>query len=111
MTTITDMLREKAEQLQVERRLGQLGAATVKAVDEARSRLGTAAHDNQGRVLTLLDKAGASVDERTGGRYGDTVAKVKAHLTHLVEAVAEQRPAAADEGDTTTSTDAPRGTP
>lgn len=109
--TITEMLREKAEALQVERRLEQFGAATLKAVDEARGRLGTVAHDNQARVEALLEQAGASVDARTGGKYGQVVAKVKAQLNHVIETVADQRPGARRESDTTTSTDAPRGTP
>ncbi len=109
--TITDMLREKAEQLQVERRLEQLGAATTKAVDEAKSRLGAVAHDNQAKVEAMLDKAGASIDERTGGKYGSTVAKVKSQLSHFVDTVAQQRPAGPDAGSSSEPTDAPRGTP
>lgn len=109
--TITDMLREKAEQLQVERRLEQLGAATAKAVDEAKSRLGTVAHDNQAKVEAMLDKAGATIDERTGGKYGQTVAKVKSQLSHVVETVAQQRPTAPEDESFSAPTDAPRGTP
>ncbi len=92
MPTITDTLKAKLDEFQVERRIDELTVATEKAVKRAIEHAGELAHDNRDKVATLLDKAGTAIDQRTEGKYHDTVGKVRAQVVSGVDKLATKRP-------------------
>ena len=80
MPTITETLKTKLDELKLERRIDELTVATEKVVKRAIEHAGELAHDNRDKVATLLDKAGTAIDQRTEGKYHDTVGKVRAQV-------------------------------
>ena len=93
MPTITETLKTKLDEFEIERRLDELTVATEKAVKRAIEHAGELAHDNRDKVATLLDKAGSAIDQRTEGKYHDTVGKVRAQVVTGVDKLAAKRPA------------------
>ncbi len=74
-------LRAKAEQLGVD-----------KAVTQVTDKAAELAAKNKGTVTTWADKAGRVVDEKTGGKYHDQVAKAQKGLATGVDKLAARRP-------------------
>lgn len=74
-------LRAKAEQLGVD-----------KAVKQAADKAAELAAKNKGTVSTWADKAGKAVDEKTGGKYHDKIAKGQAGLATGVDKLAGRHP-------------------
>ena len=93
MPTITETLKTKLDELKLERRIDELTVATEKVVKRAIEHAGELAHDNRDKVATLLDKAGTAIDQRTEGKYHDTVGKVRAQVVTGVDKLATKRPA------------------
>lgn len=93
---------------------GALNAA-MKAFSKARVRAGELAHQNRATIDQTLDKAGRFVDDKTGGKYHDTVEKVKAQAAKGVEFVEHERHGGTSPGTTAPgpsgSPGAPAGTP
>ncbi|MEI2827991.1 MAG: antitoxin [Dermatophilaceae bacterium] len=95
MSTITENLKSKLDELDLDRRLDELTRATEVAVKKAVAHAGDLAHDNREKVATLLDKAGAVIDEKTDGKYRDQFDKVRTQVVTGVDKLAAKRPAAA----------------
>jgi hypothetical protein len=74
-------LKAKAEQLGVD-----------KAVKQAAEKAAQLAAENKGTVSTWVDKAGRTVDEKTGGKYTDKVEKAKTGVTGGVDKLAARHP-------------------
>ena len=92
MSTITETLKAKLDELDLDRRLDELTRATEDAVKKAVAHAGDLAHDNREKVSTLLDKAGALIDEKTDGKYHDQVTKVRTQVETGVDKLAAKRP-------------------
>ena len=92
MPTITETLKTKLDEFELERRIDELTVATEKVVKRAIEQAGDLAHDNRDKVTTLLDKAGSAIDQRTDGKYHDTVGKVRAQVVSGVDKLATKRP-------------------
>ncbi len=93
MSTITETLKAKLDELDLDRRLDELTVATEKAVKRAVEQAGELAHDNRDKVSALLDKAGAALDQRTEGRYAAQFGKVREQVVVGVDKLAAKRPA------------------
>ncbi len=93
MTTddnLTDTLRQKIEELDLERRLGEAVRAAEQAMLVALDALGGYAREHEDDVREWLDKAGAAIDQRTDGRYADQVAQLKDQVLRGVSALADR---------------------
>jgi ElaB/YqjD/DUF883 family membrane-anchored ribosome-binding protein len=100
--TATDQLRDALRTLEAKARELELDAKITKFADtadhflrEAAVKAGDYAHENRAKVEGALDRAGATVDEKTEGKYHRTVEKVKTGVLVGVDWVAEQRESAA----------------
>jgi hypothetical protein len=91
MSTITETLKAKLDELDLDRRVDELTTATEHAVKRALTEIGDLAHDNRDRVSTLLDKAGTALDQRTDGRYAAQFAKVREQVETGVDKLAGKR--------------------
>jgi hypothetical protein len=78
----------------------------IKGLSDAKSKAGAVAHDSKDKVEGLLDKAGSAIDDKTDGKYAETVAKVKTKTSELVDKVASNRPDAETPPETSKSPDA-----
>lgn len=87
-----DKLKHKAEELDLPTKANQLADQAKEAAQQAKEKAGELAHENRGRIEDLADKAGHAIDERTGGKYADKIAKAKEQVTRGVDKVAEGRP-------------------
>ena len=92
MSTITETLKAKLDELDLDRRLDELTRATEDAVKKAVAHAGDLAHDNREKVSALLDKASAVIDEKTDGKYRDQVTKVRTQVETGVDKLAAKRP-------------------
>ncbi len=94
---LTEQLKAKLDELELERHLKE---AAVQAEELARTAIGKAGevvHTNSDKISAFLDKAGASIDEKTEGKYAEQVAKVRGLVDTGVAKIAEQRPGATGE--------------
>lgn len=85
---------ERIDDLDLPQRLNELADVATKTFYSARDVAGEFAHENRDRVEGLLAKAETTIDERTGGKYHDTVVKVRSSLATGVDKLAAQRPGA-----------------
>ncbi|MBK8867472.1 MAG: antitoxin [Dermatophilaceae bacterium] len=99
MSTITETLKAKLDELDLDRRLDEFTRASEVAVKKAVAQAGDLAHDNRDKVTSLLDKAGALLDEKTDGKYQQQFDKVRAQVVTGVDKLAGKRPGAAEEAD------------
>jgi hypothetical protein len=88
-----DKLKQKAEELDLQTKANQLAEQAKVAAHQAKEKAGELAYENRERIEDLADKAGHAIDERTGGKYGDKIAKAKEQVTKGVDKLAEGRPA------------------
>jgi len=88
---ITERLKQKLDELEVERRLQEVVAQAETAVVSAVARAGEVAHERHDEWEGYLGRAQALVDERTGGKYADTVGKVRDQASRGLAKLAEQR--------------------
>lgn len=93
--SFVDKIKAKAEELDLPHKAEKLAQEANKAAHQAAEKAGELAHQNKDKVTELLDKAGKVVDDKTQGKYSDTVAKAKEQVTKGVDKLAEKRPGAA----------------
>ncbi|MGL5827231.1 MAG: antitoxin [Nocardioides sp.] len=104
----TDQIKAKAEELDLASKLDDLGSKAKKGLADAKSKAGSVAHEQKGKIEELLDKAGDAIDGRTDGKYADKVATAKSKAGALVDKVAGHRP---DTNPTSEEPAAPESTP
>ena len=84
-----DDLVKKANELDLETKARRLQEAATQAARQARVKAGDFTATNREKIDGYVERAGATVDEKTAGKYADTVAKVKDHVGRGVDKVAE----------------------
>ena len=88
---ITDALKGKLDDLDLERHLADLVAQAEDVVVRGVERAGELTHEHRDQIGGLLDRAGRLVDERTEGRYADRLDRLRSQLDRGVDKLAEQR--------------------
>jgi hypothetical protein len=101
---VTRKVKQKAVEWDVQGKAEKIAAELDKAAHDAKDKAAEYADENRGRIREGLDKAGASIDERTDGKYADKVAKAKSKVSEGVDKLAEQRPGGATPPTPPTST-------
>lgn len=91
-----DKLKQKADEYDLQGKADKLAQQIEKGTQQAVEKAGELAHENRDKIATGIDKAGATFDERTQGKYSDKVAKAKDLAAKGVDKVAEQRPGVAE---------------
>lgn len=84
-----DNLAKKADELELQRKAKDLVDAAARLAQSAFEQAKGYAHENQGKVEDLLDKAAAKVDEQTEGKYHDKVVKARASAASGFQRFAE----------------------
>jgi hypothetical protein len=89
---VSRKVKAKAEEWDVQGKAEKLAAEVDKVAHEAKDKAAAYADENRDKVSGALDKAGATIDERTKGQYSDKIVKAKQQVEKGVEKLAEQRP-------------------
>lgn len=84
--------RRAIEDLELERRLGEVGAAAAKIAQDAVGLAGTFAADHREQVHGFLERAESEVGRVTGGTGAGILGKVRSGLAAGVDLVADQKP-------------------
>lgn len=93
-------------QVQAEHLLG----SAFKGLERVRNKAGDLAHSNRSKLETMVGKAAGAIDERTGGKYSDTINKVKDQTAKGLDVIEGQRsPTGTPTPPPTTLTDPPTG--
>jgi hypothetical protein len=100
MATITETLKNIVDEFEIERRITEIAEQAEKALLVALAKAGDYAHEHSSDIEGMLDKASTAIDERTDGKFADTLDKVKEQVNLGVTKLAEKRGASAD-GDST----------
>lgn len=90
--------RRAIEDLELERRLGEVGAAAAKIAQDAVGLAGTFAADHREQAHGFLDRAESEVARVTGGTGAGILGKVRSGLAAGVDLVADQKPGGQEPG-------------
>jgi hypothetical protein len=88
--TITDTLKQKLDELEVERRLEEAVKVAEQAMLKAVAALSGYAKQHEAEIHGWLDKAGATIDDKTQGKYAGQVAQVKDQVRRGVATLADR---------------------
>jgi HEPN domain-containing protein len=98
MATITDTIKNIVDELEIERRITEIAEQAEKALLVALTKAGDYVHEHSSDIEGMLDKASTAIDERTDGKFADTLDKVKDQVNLGVTKLAEKRGTGADAG-------------
>ncbi|MFJ6133456.1 hypothetical protein [Janibacter terrae] len=101
MTDVTEDKRDARraiEDLELERRLGEAGAAAAKIAQDAVGLVGTFAADHREQAHGFLDRAESEVARVTGGTGAGFLGRVRSGLAAGVDLVADQKPGGQEPG-------------
>jgi hypothetical protein len=102
-SSLGESIRAKVEEYELDRHLAELAGTVEHAVRQGLARAGELAHEHQGDIERLIDKAADAVDRRTDGKHAGTIHQVRGSLERGMARIAEHRPDA--------GTDVPPRTP
>lgn len=88
-----DKLKATIDELEIDKHVNELANQLETALTSAREKVAVVASERGDDVERFLDKASASIDERTEGRYAAQVGKVRETVSGVVTKLAEYRPA------------------
>jgi hypothetical protein len=88
----TDRIRAKLDELEVERRLGDVVGQAEHVVAQGVARAGELAHEHRDDIGSRLERAADAVDRHTDGRHADRITQVRSTLARGVDKLAEHRP-------------------
>ena len=94
-TNFADKLKATIDELEIDKHVNDFAIQLETAFVSARDKVATLAAERGDDVERFLDKASASIDERTEGRYAPQVDKVRETVAGVVTRLAEYRPASA----------------
>ena len=85
-------LKNKADEVHLQEKAKDFGDALAEVVKTAVSLAAGYAQQNRGKVDNALDKAEASIEQRTGGKHTETVTKVRATVDKGIDKLVEKTP-------------------
>ena len=92
MSRINETLKQKVDDLDLDRRLNEASVQAEQALKRALDAAAEYAHEHRDDFDRLLTRVSTSIDERTEGKYADKVTRVREQLDRGVERLAERRP-------------------
>ena len=91
MSNITETLKAKLDELDLDRRLNELVEQTERSFQTALTQAGDYVHERRDDIDKMLDKATEAVNTKTQGKYADQVTNVRAHVSSGVDKIADKR--------------------
>lgn len=89
---ISETIKAKLEQYDVERRVSELAGQAEHLLEQGRARAAELAREHRADIDRLLDRATDAVDRRTDGKHASTLHRVRHHVDRGVERIADQDP-------------------
>jgi RNA-splicing ligase RtcB len=93
-----ESLRAKMDEYELDRHLKELASSLEHAVRQGVAKAGELAHEHQGDIDRLLEKAASAVDRRTDGKHAERISQVRGSLERGVEKIADQRSGGTPDG-------------
>ena len=90
-----EQMKHKADEVHFQEKAKDFGDALVEMAKAAMSVAAGYAQENRGKVDGALDKAEATISERTGGKHADTVTKVRASVDKGIDKLVDKHDQAA----------------
>ncbi len=88
--SITEDLKNKAEEVDLQAKAKDLGDAVAEVVKAAFGAVAEYAQTNREKVDQAFDKAEHLIDDRTGGKHAETVGKVRSQLDKGMDKLSEK---------------------
>ena len=88
--SINETLKQKIDELDLDRRADELVEQAQQALATARERAGSLADEHGDEVRTWIDRAATTIDSRTDGRWSEQVGRVREQLSTGIERLAER---------------------
>ena len=88
--SISETLKQKIDEFDLDRRFNDLAIQTERGVNIALDRASEWADQHRSEIAGWIDKAGATVDDKTDGKYAEHVAKVKTGVSATVTKLADR---------------------
>ena len=92
MSRINETLKQKIDELDLDRRLNEASVQAEQALHRALDTAAEYADEHRDDIDRLLTRLSTSIDERTEGKYAEKVTKVREQLDRGVERLAGRRP-------------------
>lgn len=92
MSRINETLKQRIDELDLDRRLNELAAQAEQAVNRALDTAADYAHEHRDDVDRLLTRVTSTIDERTDGKYADKVTQVREQVERGVTKLTDRRP-------------------
>lgn len=90
-TPLTESIKRKVEELDLERKIATAAESIEHAVLRGVEVAGGYAHEKRADIDGLLTKASSAIDARTEGKYADKLAGVRTKVNEQVALLAERR--------------------
>jgi hypothetical protein len=87
-------MKHKADEVNLQGKAKDFGDAVVEVIKAALGLAAGYAAENREKVDGALDKAAATIEQKTGGKHADTVTKVRAQVDKGIDKLVEQKPEA-----------------
>lgn len=91
MSNITETLKQKLDELDLDRRLNEAVDQAEKSIQTALTQAGGYVHERREDIDRFLDTATEKINTKTQGQYADQVTKVRGHIVSGVDKLAEKR--------------------
>ncbi|MDO5502362.1 MAG: antitoxin [Actinomycetia bacterium] len=91
-SNINEQLKAKIDDLDLDSKIAAVQEAATAALAQVKEKAGTLLHENRGRVDEFIAKAGATIDEKTDGKYHAKVEKAKASVASGLDRLQDGRP-------------------
>lgn len=75
--TFGEEIKKKADEVSLDTKAREFGDALAEMAKTAIGLVTNAAKENQDKIEGAIDKAAGTIDEKTGGKHSETIAKVK----------------------------------
>ena len=89
---ISETIKAKLEQYQVERRASELATQAEHLILQGRTRAAELARAHRDDIDRLLDRATDAVDRRTEGKHASRLGQMRHHVDRGVDRIADQDP-------------------
>jgi hypothetical protein len=90
--SINETLKQKIDELDLDRRADELVEQAQQALAVARERAGALADEHGDEVRTWIDRAATTIDSRTEGRFSEQVGRVREQLSAGIDHLADRGP-------------------
>ena len=91
MSNITENLKQKLDELDLDRRLNEFVDQAEKSLQGALTQAGGYVHERRGDIDKFLDSATDKINTKTQGQYADQVTRVRGHIVAGVDKLAAKR--------------------